>query len=857
MAPIPTPTEVLQNIDRLKAVGIKDGSQWFNAWADYWRYVIGVNVVPADTRNKVTGTRWAEFQRSPITEEQHEKWKADNAFCNGMAIILGRVWHNPLRSEFHVNAVDGDNVVAVSEICCYNGKQLSVQELANWTLVEQHKDAPDKMHVIVYSKKPFLTKGSDRGNPKHSEMIDADKVPAIEVKSIGTMLFVTPSPHRNGYNYEIIGVKDPVICDEFEKHVDRICRKYGIKYLENDTGHGSSDIPTDELFEEDFTIYEGHNRHKALMRAAESMIRTNKGILSEEDIKYMADVWNEKHCKPPLDNDQFYEQWQDAKDFIAKKKRVEEERKSYYLKTAEEVEAMPLEEKIEYLLGSINGIHPKDMIDKYHFKCLIDTRELLYYDSFKGTYVENGEIVIEQELEANQVSFNKIYAKVGTIAALLSEDQIKNLKKAGIFPISTEKSWTRGSIDDFQGHIERYPGVFMDRNNFNPDIEWMAFNNCMVNLLTRETADFSHEFSNTTRIPVTYTGDVYSTGPIADFWNWVGDTTIITGPCPRIKKFLHEIMAAEDVELLLDFVAYCLWRDMPYHKWLILRGEGLNGKGTLLTLIRVFLGLENVAGESLTRLLENTWSTAQLYGRLANIDADISRESLKNTGLLKKLSGNDPIPAENKFQKPFWFSNYAKLILSANEIPETPDETDAFFRRPVIINMIDQFLGNRMDPHLIDKITTEDELSGFLYVLLERLPKVIEEGKRFVTNQESIAQNREKYMQGTHQVRAFANACLEFDPTRTEVGGNDNDKDVIYAPKNDVYDAYIRYCNYYHLTPSSESSLSRNLLKEFKYEWTGFGYKNIGGRKDRKLCWIGVKIKQFKPTEDDDQETLY
>jgi hypothetical protein len=50
---------------------------------------------------------------------------------------------------------------------------------------------------------------------------------------------------------------------------------------------------------------------------------------------------------------------------------------------------------------------------------------------------------------------------------------------------------------------------------------------------------------------------------------------------------------------------------------------------------------------------------------------------------------------------------------------------------------------------------------------------------------------------------------------------------------------------------------SRNLLKEFKYEWTGFGYKNIGGRKDRKLCWIGVKIKQFKPTEDDDQETLY
>ena len=87
-----------------------------------------------------------------------------------------------------------------------------------------------------------------------------------------------------------------------------------------------------------------------------------------------------------------------------------------------------------------------------------------------------------------------------------------------------------------------------------------------------------------------------------------------------------------------------------------------------------------------------------MYGKLANIDADISKEGLKNTGLLKKLSGNDPIPAENKFLKPFWFQNYAKLILSANEIPETPDDTDAFFRRPVIINMTDQFLGIKNGP---------------------------------------------------------------------------------------------------------------------------------------------------------------
>jgi putative DNA primase/helicase len=215
------------------------------------------------------------------------------------------------------------------------------------------------------------------------------------------------------------------------------------------------------------------------------------------------------------------------------------------------------------------------------------------------------------------------------------------------------------------------------------------------------------------------------------------------------------------------------------------------------------------------------------------------------------LSGNDPIPAENKFLKPFWFQNYAKLILSANEIPETPDETDAFFRRPVIINMIDQFLGNRMDPHLIDKLTTEDELSGFLYVLLERLPRVIKEGKRFATSAETIAQNREKYMQVNHQVRAFAEKCLEFKPE----GANDDDvENMVTVPKNDVYDAYIRYCNYYHLTPESDSSFNKKLLKEYKYEWPGFKYKQVG--KKKQYFWAGIKLKEFKPIEDDDQEAL-
>lgn len=126
-----------------------------NHAADFWRYEVGANAIPADTQNKTTNIRWAEYQHGAISEVQHNKWKADNAFDNGIAIILGKIWHNPQRSDLYINAIDVDNLVAVNEVCYYKGKQISVQQLADWTVVEQHKDAPDKMHVIVYSTRPF------------------------------------------------------------------------------------------------------------------------------------------------------------------------------------------------------------------------------------------------------------------------------------------------------------------------------------------------------------------------------------------------------------------------------------------------------------------------------------------------------------------------------------------------------------------------------------------------------------------------------------------------------------------------------------------------------------------------------
>jgi hypothetical protein len=263
-----------------------------------------------------------------------------------------------------------------------------------------------------------------------------------------------------------------------------------------------------------------------------------------------------------------------------------------------------------------------ELMQKYTFKTLKDTKEVYYYDNDHGIFVSDGEILIETELEVMRPN------------------------------ISTHL------VNEVINHIRRR--TYIDRSAFDSRPEWIVCKNCTVNLKTLETKAHGPEFMATVRIPVLYQQEQSVLG---DFFEWVGDKE--SCPCPTIMKFMYEIMAPEDVEIVLDFIAYCLWRGFPFHSYLLLNGPGRNGKGTLLTLIQRFLGTENVSAESLHRLLDNNFATAQLYRKLANIDADLNTEALKDSGTLKKLTGGDLIPAERKYLPTFYFVNYSKCFLCA------------------------------------------------------------------------------------------------------------------------------------------------------------------------------------------------
>lgn len=46
-----------------------------NQWTDYWYYKIGVNVIPANTKEKITYENWISWQDKPVPEELHNSEK--------------------------------------------------------------------------------------------------------------------------------------------------------------------------------------------------------------------------------------------------------------------------------------------------------------------------------------------------------------------------------------------------------------------------------------------------------------------------------------------------------------------------------------------------------------------------------------------------------------------------------------------------------------------------------------------------------------------------------------------------------------------------------------------------------------
>lgn len=312
-----------------------------------------------------------------------------------------------------------------------------------------------------------------------------------------------------------------------------------------------------------------------------------------------------------------------------------------------------------------------------------------------------------------------------------------------------------------------------------------------------------------------------------------------TKKCEKIDAFLKSVLPEiDDVETIYEVFGYCLLGGYSIQKMILFIGEGENGKGQLLELLRQFLGEGNYCGIPLQKLEGGDFKEYELFRKLANIGADISDSPLKTTAKLKGLSGGDSINASRKFKNDLTFVNEAKLIFSANKLPKTYDLSHAFFRRWVYLQFPYKFvtekemeLNPKKDnlklkvPEIVKGLLTEDELSGLLNQALIGLVRLIK-NKDF-TASKSNKETRNWWIRNSDSFLAFCDECLESAETELE-----------FITKDTLRKKYQQYCRTHRLLPEGDKHIHEVMVREVG------AWESQLSDDQRERVWKGVKFKE-------------
>lgn len=422
-----------------------------NEWADFWRYEIGMNVIPANTKYKKPIVNWIEWQNNPIPKELHDKWKNENAFDNGMAIVVGKVFHNVMKKGLYLCAIDCDNEKAVAEMTpkgiVYHAKK---------TLIEWHPDDPNKCHIYFYTHQPIPKKSSDTVNPKQAEQLEKNQIPALEVKGEGKhgIMYVTPSTHKNGSKYEIVGVEQPVLLDDIGQWIDTICKKHGIQYLDS-VRNNNSLIPMNDILNDETEIYEGHNRHLAVLRYADHVYATSPPSITDRMVLDMLKAKNNLLCTPPLSEDELIKLQQQAKEKV-KQWKSENEKSGTILGFATTTQ--------NSTKGKTHVDYADEIMESNNFATLDDTDEMLWYH--EGVYRLGGEVLVKKRCE-----------------------QIIN-------------KCDRDTTNEVIATIKRR--TYVSREDFDRDINLMNLKNCWVDVSNGQIFEHTPSWLSRIQLPIFY-----------------------------------------------------------------------------------------------------------------------------------------------------------------------------------------------------------------------------------------------------------------------------------------------------------------------------------------------------------------
>lgn len=321
----------------------------------------------------------------------------------------------------------------------------------------------------------------------------------------------------------------------------------------------------------------------------------------------------------------------------------------------------------------------------------------------------------------------------------------------------------------------------VDLKELNPNPYIINVRNGLYNVIEDKLEDHTSDYRSTVQLNVNY--DPNAT-------------------CPRFEKFLDEAMGGdmEQVRLIQEMIGYLLIPITVAQKCFVIVGAAGAGKSVLLRVINdLMLGQRNVSNVSWQALNER-FKTAELFGKLANIFADLPTKNIDDNGIFKALVGEDYLTVEKKNKNPFSFKSTARLLFSCNNIPKNyGDKSEGFYRRLIIIRFDHAIPPERRDTNLIDKF--QSEADGIFMFALDGL-------RRLIRNHYTFSET-DKNRKELRQYREDSDSVLSFVREYCEVSKEGA------VGSTELFNAYKGYCEECGLRPYSQRMFVNQLMAAF------------------------------------------
>jgi len=210
-------------------------------------------------------------------------------------------------------------------------------------------------------------------------------------------------------------------------------------------------------------------------------------------------------------------------------------------------------------------------------------------------------------------------------------------------------------------------------------------------------------------------------------------------------------------KLLMEALGYVMITDPEkvrmYAKFFMFRGDGANGKGTLLQIMKRIYGEDNCTMLSIKQLTESGFMVT-MVGKLANLGDDVEPSAITDDQLkiIKNITTADTVSLRHLYKEAFNATLTTKLYFTSNNNLKSYEKGYAYERRVIWLPMFIKV--EKPDPKFICKMTTPEALKYWIRLIVEGYIRLYKNGHW--TDAEIVKQFNDKYHADNNPTKEFA-----------------------------------------------------------------------------------------------------